>query len=412
MKISYKLVSFMIIVTMLLGCVSGVGYATESSTNCVRSIGDIDGNGKITARDLLMLKRFIVQCEIPSDQEKFFADMDYNNILNAKDFFELKCHLVSMVKDATVIASYQLDHYEDFLVFVENPSLSALVNSQKSRLIKKTDNSGRDGYKIYYEYQDINGEISSQTYDANLSKWYGISYLDSDMMKLLFDKDRIKDYLNENGVSSQGSIDNVFIIEPESWVAPAIVVVLGGQYYFIELNMDIDYIDNFKYEYGFSYKLYTYEEYCRKYSESDYVSININGKEVLSKYTAISNEYSNGSDANLIPVFEVLQALGAVIEISDNKTIAHVKFEDKEFIIAFSEDNGVVEDTKVVYECLDDGTYKNIVGYCWGPMWHTYFDGSEFICDVSYCNRVLNYLGYELTVDEYAIEVLNAAGRY
>lgn len=408
MKNLRRVISMLVIVSMLISFFSVISYANEEQSCNQRYVGDIDGNGKINSIDLIILKRLILNDDISTAEEYFFADIDCNSKINAVDYLEIK-HLLKYDKmNNPVAAAYTLDHHEEFLNFIENPSLLTLVKAEKARFIEKTYSSRAD--RIYYEYKDDKDEYLSETYTdmgTKVNKWYGILGLDPDILYLIYDRYELASYLEAQGIHDYDKIDNVFVIEIQSWVPPAIVVVLDGTYYFIELNMDIEYVYDHKYKYPMSTKLYTYEEYYEKYNGVDYIPINVGDSIIMSKYTAIRDRYSSYSDANLIPLLDILLALGANVEWNDSKTAVFIRFEGREYIIPSIEDIGldVALIPNSVYEHLEDETYKHITGIGWGVPIYSQFVGDDFVCDAVYAANFINHIGYSIAIGEKEITV-------
>ena len=56
--------------------------------------GDVDGNGKIDAKDYLMAKRCVLGTYTPTETQKAGADVDGNGKIEAKDYLKIKGHVL------------------------------------------------------------------------------------------------------------------------------------------------------------------------------------------------------------------------------------------------------------------------------------------------------------------------------
>ena len=60
------------------------------------SSGDIDGDGKVTSRDVLKLQRYILGLENLSDHEKKAADLNGDGKADSKDLLLLKKKILGL----------------------------------------------------------------------------------------------------------------------------------------------------------------------------------------------------------------------------------------------------------------------------------------------------------------------------
>jgi len=61
-------------------------------------IGDIDGNGKISASDYMLAKKYVLQDIVLTETQQKAADIDGNGKVNAKDYALLKMHVLGRYK--------------------------------------------------------------------------------------------------------------------------------------------------------------------------------------------------------------------------------------------------------------------------------------------------------------------------
>ena len=369
-KVIVVIMASIFLINCISVCVSSARY----------SLGDVNLDRNITSADVLCLLRVIKGVD-DVFEHNIAADINKDGKVTASDLLDLKMIIKGVyVEKQSSVTIYSIEHYEDFLPYINSLSFDYL-NKESKMEFWVTD--GTIYSKTYENGEEIVKSSETEIYD----KYNGI-VKNKSFIKFASNVNNIKETLKDNGISNASDIDNWYVIEVNSWIPTAIVVEVGEEHYFIEVMQEFVYDGYFNSEYINHYTVYNYREYFEKYNGTEYVTINVCGNEIKSKYAVIDSFMPD--EESIVPFFTIMNALGYEENWNSEHTKAEIIIYDTLYTIGFDESA-----EKWPYVLHSDKNDYLIPPP--GSMVYKYFTGEELLLSI-FAFDILEDIGYSITV--------------
>lgn len=369
-------------------------------TSSAAELGDVDNNGKISASDVLYLFK-VIKGEITNRQAKARADLNGDGKITAGDAYVLRLIIKGAYVADRSLEVYTFDLYEDLIPFINDPSEAKLTTDK--RAVYSYEQNG-NSYALYKSVENVDGleeKTEYSLYNSRHFNYYGVCITKS--LIEFAGKARVTEYLIDNGISINGFVDRVFLIEIIGGIPSVLVCEKNGTYYFIEVEQKTSYKGyGFEYTLETIYSLYDYEEYYAKYKDVDYVKLIINGEETLTKYARIY-PYDEGDykGHSIVPFFTLMEALGYEIRWNEEHTVAKITINGYEYMIGFDEE--FVEYPYDLYREADSfgEEYAPTVIFMSvpGPWLTRYYADGEYFLSLYSFELLFDFIDVSATVD-------------
>lgn len=398
-----RIIIFLVLILVVSITISTLVFTASASPNTV--YGDVTNDGKLNAKDLIVYKQLANGVISPS--RKGSADLDGDGIFTDLDYNAVKLALKHDFVFDWSMETYALDHYEEYLDFLADPSDKVFTKSNRRVYTSKTPGGINE---LVCEYFDETGETICQTInitETGDAAFYNRSYYGAKINYELIcvaARPTVTAILQNAGLNVNGMVDKTFLLDVKSGIPSAIVAKKDGVYYFIEVKQEMNYNGGYNSSINCLnyYEVYSYEDYYEKYGSSNYTKMNICGKDMFSQYTYVD---TFNSEYSTIPVCATLEALGAEILWNDTHNKANIYLNGEEYVLDIIDINR--HKTFQMYN-IKEPTESLIWPSVPGGLSFSYYDGKDIIISINTAEFV-NELGYSITVEDGVI-VIDLAG--